>query len=1181
MKPKIPQLGVLCAVLASAHAAPVTWTAPAETIDQNAISLAGTQFHAGTWGNNAGSGPFSVPVGSESIYFDNMIAAGAIGTNRAVATGGEYYDASVWVPTSGTPDANFQNVMDGTNPDGENPKRLIIGGLVVGKTYQVQLFISDDRSCCSGRTMEWSDNATDGAGNESATFTVGSSPNILGTFTADGPTQTFYGRGVSGTQNYLNAYVLRDLSPDSDGDGLPDHIELTYPFLNKDIATDAAADQDTDGLSNLEEYRRGLILTDPDFDDDNFLDGAEVTTGTNPKVKDSDGDTIWDGNEGALGGNPLLTDTDADFFPDGYEAAAGTALNNPSSTPNGYVITNLGTGTGALADFDLTDPENDGSDATPEGTNFNWVNITSNGATAVFSPGETAANVFDNKVGGGEMKWCCGGASAQQNVTVEFAQYTSLQSFTVTSGNDAAERDPRVWEIQGSNDGVSFAPIARFSFTGAALWTARSQVLQVTLPQRSLPYKFIRYHAFSTGSANHALGEIEYFGLQNNTDADGDLMPKLYEDLFPAFLSDAVGNQGDATLDQDTDGLTNIEEFQLGTRPDLADTDGDGLKDGEEIDGDPVNGYKSNPFMVDTDLDGLSDFNEVKGDPIHDFESDPNLADTDSDMFKDAYEVSRGSDPNDSESTPFGVAISYPSGLLGRDITDRDNDGNDSTPTGTGFDWTSITSSLEPYFSSPTDAEGAFNIFDNKIGGGEAKWCCDPAPHTVTVQMPYGVALTHFTITSSNDSPERDPRVFAIQGSNDGVAFTDIYAQSDATMSFWTARNQTVQFTLPTGSPAPMYRWFRYSVTSSQSTTQHALAEIEYFGIDQDSDTDGLPDYWEAKYGQANAGDNPDNDGLNNLQEFTAGTHPTNSDTDSDGLTDGQEVNGTLGTSPFLADSDSDQIADGYEVAHSSDPNDINDLPDFPEVTWGTPGNITGTLADFQTSGLLLHAWTGGAAAVNIPALGINFQPGYSLGNRYTGFDPYTRPSSNADYETLLNSGSWNGGPRFMEFTGLTVGQQYRIQIWVVDTRAGANKRFEYDTYALTSPRATLSGGAGDFVANSGQFVTGTFTATDTRHYIYINDPDVAGSQYNAVTLFQTTGLPEVIKITAAGFNGTAYQVTGQGFNTTKSYKLRRSTDLTNWSDAIPAFTPPASTHTASDPSPPAGKAFYKFQDVP
>ncbi|HED33212.1 MAG TPA: hypothetical protein ENJ08_03200 [Gammaproteobacteria bacterium] len=58
--------------------------------------------------------------------------------------------------------------------------------------------------------------------------------------------------------------------------------------------------------------------------------------------------------------------------------------------------------------------------------------------------------------------------------------------------------------------------------------------------------------------------------------------------------------------DIDGDGLTNTEEDLLGTDPLLADTDSDGLIDGEE-----VNIYATNPLISDTDGDGLTDGEEI------------------------------------------------------------------------------------------------------------------------------------------------------------------------------------------------------------------------------------------------------------------------------------------------------------------------------------------------------------------------------------------------------------------------------------------------------------------------------------------------------------------------------------------------------------------------------------------
>lgn len=62
-----------------------------------------------------------------------------------------------------------------------------------------------------------------------------------------------------------------------------------------------------------------------------------------------------------------------------------------------------------------------------------------------------------------------------------------------------------------------------------------------------------------------------------------------------------------STVDTDKDGLTDVQEAQLGTDPNNPDTDGDGLFDAEE-----VNVYQTDPLNPDTDGDGFSDGAEVK-----------------------------------------------------------------------------------------------------------------------------------------------------------------------------------------------------------------------------------------------------------------------------------------------------------------------------------------------------------------------------------------------------------------------------------------------------------------------------------------------------------------------------------------------------------------------------------------
>ncbi|MDR1641391.1 MAG: S-layer homology domain-containing protein [Clostridiales bacterium] len=105
---------------------------------------------------------------------------------------------------------------------------------------------------------------------------------------------------------------------------------------------------------------------------------------------------------------------------------------------------------------------------------------------------------------------------------------------------------------------------------------------------------------------------VEMLGLNGELeDNDSDGLRDDFEYLFletdPAS-DDSDGNGVlDSDEDYDLDGLSNIQEQELGTRPDKTDTDSDGIPDGDE-----VNVYGSDPTSSDTDGDGLTDLEEVQ-----------------------------------------------------------------------------------------------------------------------------------------------------------------------------------------------------------------------------------------------------------------------------------------------------------------------------------------------------------------------------------------------------------------------------------------------------------------------------------------------------------------------------------------------------------------------------------------
>jgi alpha-galactosidase len=124
-------------------------------------------------------------------------------------------------------------------------------------------------------------------------------------------------------------------------------------------------------------------------------------------------------------------------------------------------------------------------------------------------------------------------------------------------------------------------------------------------------------------------------------DTDGDGLPDAYELLYTNPPSPTALNPGD---DLEPDGLTNMEEYNLGTEPDNPDTDGDTLQDGPELTGVGLR-PPTDPLDADTDDDMLNDGVETNTGTYvsaSDTGTDPTEPDCDSDGLKDGVETNTG-----------------------------------------------------------------------------------------------------------------------------------------------------------------------------------------------------------------------------------------------------------------------------------------------------------------------------------------------------------------------------------------------------------------------------------------------------------------------------------------------------------------------------------------------------------
>ena len=144
----------------------------------------------------------------------------------------------------------------------------------------------------------------------------------------------------------------------------------------------------------------------------------------------------------------------------------------------------------------------------------------------------------------------------------------------------------------------------------------------------------LRLHWQSDITAWTTIPQTRYFRVIGETDADGDGIEDWWEDEFDFDPEDPA----DAALDPDSDGLTNLQEFLVGTNPRLPDSDGDGMPDGWEL----ANGLDASvdDAALDADGDGLTNLEEYRAG------TDPNVRDSDGDGLSDYDELhGLGTDP--------------------------------------------------------------------------------------------------------------------------------------------------------------------------------------------------------------------------------------------------------------------------------------------------------------------------------------------------------------------------------------------------------------------------------------------------------------------------------------------------------------------------------------------------------
>ena len=434
-------------------------------------------------------------------------------------------------------------------------------------------------------------------------------------------------------------------------------------------------------------------------------------------------------------------------------------------------------------------------------------------------------------------------------------------------------------------------------------------------------------------------------------DFDGDGLDAAIEALL---------GTSDADADSDDDGLADGEEVNATgllatfdpTDPADPDSDADGLPDGLEVgvetplpdtdllagvfvaDADPLT--TTDPNLDDTDADTLLDGDEdADGDGAWTAtlggtgtsgagETDPNLDDTDADGLSDAEEpATHLTDPLDTDTDDGGVADGAEVLLAGTDPLDPADDGGDFD--GDGLDVAAETLAGTDPGDADSDDDGLSD--GDEVAGTGPLGPFGPTDPTLVDSDADGVQDgTEAGLTTP--LADTDPGVF--------VADADPASTTDPTL------DDTDGDTLLDGDEDADANGRRDGTiggtgTTGAGETDATLGDTDADGlsdalevttspVDADTDEGGLSDGIEAL-----AGTDPldpaddalldrDSDGLPDVLEAGFGTDPLVADSDADGLLDGAEVLAT--TDPLDADTDDDGLADGAEAAVGGDPLD-------------------------------------------------------------------------------------------------------------------------------------------------------------------------------------------------------------------------------------------------------------------
>ena len=671
-------------------------------------------------------------------------------------------------------------------------------------------------------------------------------------------------------------------------------------------------------------------------------------TGSNPTVADTDGDGLGDGVESALGTSARHTDTDNDGLADGWENANGM---NPLSTAgndgadgdlDGDLLANIkefehGTNP-SVADTDgdgLSDGQETGSvsvtnaipwlafdmseDLTAEiSTNYRRC-VSRSIPVPLRIQGETVTNltisangiVFLNRAGHSNP----GNSTSSSDfkfriddnalVLAPYLQYAYIRS-------DMADRQTSIKYGTATCEGVGYLLVEYLnSFYNTSTWQTNSISFQLAIPTNTPDRAYSRC---CDVTGQYMDGRHASIGMQT---FDGRWLHswcyhaggKVENGLALEFLFGF--NSNPLVADTDGDGLPDGQETSIGTSLVKTDTDDDSLPDGWEVQHglNPLSADGNDGDAGDPDGDGVDNLNE------YELGTDPNLPDTDGDGLPDGEEA---------------VCVSFASPLPWLEFTTLTNLTDAITNSynnciSIGLP-TSVTVQQETVTNITIDARGV--VYFNRAG------YANPEYSRSVCDFDYGTADTNcFTVApywsyiflSNEATPSSVKFGTATVGTNGYYVLEGLNLYKD--LNSYETNSISFQMAFPTGHVDRVCVRYADLVGDEMDGRNASIGfqsfneqeSVSYCSWDYDMVYDGLGLSFVVGYGSDPNAADTDGDGLpDGVEVGTYGGDPRLGDTDGDGLTDSREV--ALGTSLNNPDSDGDGLLDGWEVANQLNP---------------------------------------------------------------------------------------------------------------------------------------------------------------------------------------------------------------------------------------------------------------------